>query len=387
MSGAAPAPRRSPTSGRSPSVPPAVVARRLAAQQIARRAIVDPADLVRRLGAVQAQDYAGAKWALGLRLAGRATAAAARIERVLADGAIIRTHALRWTWHFVAPADVRWMVALVAPRLIARSATRHRQLALDATTFRRSNAAIEKALRDGAHLTRDELASALGAAGISTDGQRLAHLLARAELDAVICSGARRGKQATYALLDRRAPRPRTPLARDEALAELARRYFRTRGPATAADFAWWSGLSPSDARAGLASVSPDSDSEVAGGRTFWHAGEPPATAAALRTAYLLPPFDEYLVAYRDRSAVLAAKHAWRCNDGGGMLAPCVVLGGRVIGTWRRTIARAAVTIEIDLFEKPARNERELIAVAARRYGAHLGLEAELVFRTATMKR
>src|SRR3954469_4331037 len=235
-----------------------IAAQRLAAQQIARPAFTSPAELVAWMGAIQAQDPLAARWALGLRLVGpgapaaRAKSAAGAIADALAAGTVLRTHVMRWTWQLVTPADLHWMLPLVAPRLMARAARRHRELALDATTFRRAEAAFTRALADGAHRTRAELGAALRAAGIAPDGQRLPHLLGHAKLQGLLCSGAPRGNQATWALLARRAPHPGAELPREEALAELARRYFRSRGPATAADFAWWSGLSPADARAGL---------------------------------------------------------------------------------------------------------------------------------------
>jgi hypothetical protein len=353
-----------------------ITARRLIAQQIARPAFATLHDLVARLGAIQAQDYAAVKWAAGLRLAGDATDAG--IERAVGDGAVIRTHALRGTWQLVAPADVRWMLDLVAPRLIASYATRYRQLELDAATFRRGNAMLAEALRGGAQLTRAELASAFEAAGISTSGQRLAHLLQRAELEALVCGGARRGKQFTYTLLENRAPDSHPRLDRGEALAELALRYFRSRGPATLDDFKWWSGLAPADARAGLDAVQSLLASTVIGSRTYWHDKD---VAAKVRSpaAFLLPAFDEYLIAYRDRDAVLDPQYVKRLNAGGGMLGACIVLGGRVIGTWRRTLARDAVAIELDLFEAAAPQQHQAIAVATQRYGAFRGLEVSIV--------
>jgi hypothetical protein len=353
-----------------------IAARRLVAQQIARPTFKTPRDLVAWMGAVQAQDYAAVKWAAGLRLAGAVTDAG--IERAIDEGAVIRTHALRGTWQLVAPADVRWMLDLVAPRLIASYATRYRQLELDAATFRRGNAVLAEALRGGAQLTRGELASAYEAAGIATTGQRLAHLLQRAELEALICGGARRGKQFTYTLLENRAPGSLPRLERDEALAELALRYFRSRGPATLDDFKWWSGLAPAGARAGLDAVKPLLASTVLDSRAYWHDKEAVAEARS-SAAFLLPAFDEYLIAYRDRDAVLDPQYVKRLNAGGGLLAPCIVLGGRVIGTWRRTLARATVAIELDLFEGVAPREQQAIAVAARRYGAFHRLEASLV--------
>jgi hypothetical protein len=358
----------------------AALERRLTAQQIARHTFQTPAELVACLGAVQAQDYAAAKWAVGLRLA-RADVTDGVIERAIADGTVLRTHMLRGTWQLVAPADIHWMLALVAPRLIARNARRYRELDLDARTFRRSNAAFAKVLGSGEHRTRAELSAALIDAGIGTSGQRLAYLLQRAELDGILCSGARRGKRSTYALTRVRAPQARTHLERSQALAQLARRYFQSRGPATVNDFAWWSGLAASEARGALESIQSTLVSDVIDGETYWHTGEAPAVAPS-PTAHLLPPFDEYLVAYRDRSGAIDPKHAKRVNAGGGILGPCVVLDGRVIGTWRRALARHTVAIEIELFGTLTRTEERAMAEAAQRYGAFLGLETRVASKT-----
>jgi len=358
-----------------------IAAQRLAAQQIAHPRFIQPAELVAWMGALQAQEPLAARWALGLRLGGPGAApGASAIETALADGSVLRTHVMRWTWQLVTPADLHWMLPLVGPRLMTRAARRHRELALDARTFRRAEAAFTRALGDGAHRTRAELGAALRAAGLAPEGQRLGHLLGHAELQGLICSGAPRGKQATWALLAQRAPPAGAVLTRDEALAELARRYFRSRGPATAADFAWWSGLAPADARAGLAAISTELASQSIGGVTYWRARQAPRVSpTALADAYLLPAFDEYLVAYRDRAAVLSAGDARRINAGGGLLAPTVVVGGRVVGTWRRTLGRGLVTIAWSLFGKLAPRDRTRIEAAAERYGAFLGLETKLV--------
>jgi hypothetical protein len=238
---------------------------------------------------------------------------------------------------------------------------------------------IEKALRDGRHLTRNELAERLSTARISPAGQRLAHILGHAELQGLICSGARRGKQSTYALLDSRVPKGPKPLDRHEALAELARRYFESRGPATVADFAWWSGLAPADAREGLESVKSKLGSEVIGGRTYFRVSRV-SVRAARGAAYLLPAFDEYLIAYRDRDSVLDPKVARRINAGGGMLGPSVVIDGQVAGTWRRELARTTVIVEVRMFEATSSTHRRAIVAAAQRYGAFLGLEVDCRF-------
>jgi Winged helix DNA-binding domain len=371
----------------SPEAAARIAALRLAAQQIARPRFTKPGELVAFMGAVQAQDPAAARWAVGLRLGGPGTGGVAAIERALAKGTVIRTHVLRWTWQLVAPADLPWMLPLVTARLMARAARRHRELGLDAAAFRRSHAAIARALAGGAHRTRAELGAALRAGGVAPDGARLSHLLGHAELHGLICSGAPRDKRPTYALVEERAPRRGAPRTRGEAVAMLARRYFESRGPATAADFAWWSGLAPAEARAGLDAVRAHLTSETAAGAVYWYGtraarlSEAALAEAALARAYLLPAFDEYLIAYRDRAAVLAPEQARRLNAGGGLLAPCIVVGGRVAGTWRRTLdRRGTVTIALAPFAPPDSRTRAAINEAAERYAAFLGLEPSPVW-------
>src|SRR5712691_6941388 len=263
---------------------------RLHNQRVAGAPFEKPVDAVTWLGAVQAQDFAGAKWALGLRMQG---ATDESIEQAFADGTIFRTHVMRPTWHFVSPADIRWLLALTAPRVHAASAYHSRRLELDEVAFRSTNAVLTNALQGGKQLTRDELASTLQQAGIVTEGeQRVTYIMMRAELDGIICSGARRGKQFTYALLEERAPQART-LERDEALAELTRRYFTSHGPATLQDFVWWSGLTGADARVGLAMVKSQLMHEVVDGQTYWLSTAMPTAKDMSPTAYLLPNFDE----------------------------------------------------------------------------------------------
>jgi hypothetical protein len=302
---------------------------------------------------------------------------------------------MRWTWQLVLPEDVRWMLDLVRDRLVARAMRRHRQLGLDDATFRKSNDVLERALRDGDHLTRDELAVRLEKAGVSPVGERLSHLLGRAELDALLCTGARRGKQFTYTHLDHRAPTQRAPWRRDEAIAELARRYYQSRGPATLADFVWWSGLTAAEARAGTSAARLSLIAGVIDGQTYYWV-EPShkkaekgsrAQSAASSRAYLLPAFDEYLVGYRGRDAVLDPRQARRLNAGGGILPPAILFDGRVIGTWRREISKAGIAVEIDLFETSSRAAQPFIELAARRFGRFLGADAEISRVTVAGKR
>ena len=274
---------------------------RLYNQRVSSTTFTKPEQVVQWLGAVQAQDYPGAKWALALRLRG---ASHAVIERAFACGTILRTHVMRPTWHFVTPADIRWMLALTAPRVRAATASYDRKLGIDAALINRSNKAIARALAGGVHLTRQELKAALRAAGIAADSvQRLAHLVMHAELDAVICSGALRGKQFTYALFDDRVRAPKA-LSHDEAIAELTLRYFTSHGPAQMQDFVWWSGLKTADVRAGLEMCRRDLADEVVDGKRYWFAPLQRALVTPARSAYLLPTYDEYLIAYKEPQRV-----------------------------------------------------------------------------------
>jgi hypothetical protein len=330
--------------------------------------------------AVQAQDPAAVRWAVGLRMGGAAVEA--DVHDALA-GEVLRTHLFRGTWQLVTPGDVRWLLALVAPRVLARASRRFRELGLDPATLRRSEQTIARAL-GGRHPTRAELSSALLRAKIAT-GPRLSHLLWHAELQGILTSGVPRAGRPTYASLDERAPPGPLP-DREAALAELARRYFESRGPATDDDFAWWSGLPPADARRGRAASSSALASLDAGGQSYWLGATRLPSArktASVRqlSAHLLPGFDEYLVAYRDRDAVLDPAVVARINAGGGMLNPVVVIDGLVRGTWRRTLARDHVAIEIDLFAPLSPAADAAVEAAARRYASFLGREPRLVRR------
>jgi len=305
--------------------------------------------VVRHLGAVQCQDYTGAMWAVGLRVPGLL---ATDVEASFTAGRVLRTHVLRPTWHFVVPADIRWMLALTGPQVHMRMRPYDKRLDLDAKLYAKARAVMERALEGGRFLTRAELSAALRRSRIVATGQRLAHLVMHAELEGAVCSGPRSGKQFTYALLAERAPKART-LARDESLAELARRYFASHGPATLRDFVWWSGLRVKDAAAGIA---------LAGVEALPAA--PPASVAA-GAHYLLPNYDEYLIAYRDRDAVLDAGRARTFGSVNSREYPHqIVLDGRVAGSWRRQMTERAAAVVVKP-HKPL-DQRQLRALAGQ---------------------
>jgi hypothetical protein len=344
-------------------------------------------EVVTWLGAVQAQDLAAAKWAIGVRLGGGDDASDAAVERAIDGGRIIRIHALRGTWQLLAAPDVRWIIDLVSPQVLAGWARRLRELELDGATLSRAMAVLERDLALGDR-TRAELAAALEKAGVSPAGQRLSHLLGHAELIGLAAGGPRRKKQPTWSLLDQRVRSEAKALSRVAALEALARRYFASRGPAGVDDFGWWSGLRPAEARAAHEAARPALSSVEVDGRTLWFDGRAKPSTRSLG-AHLLPAFDEYLVGYTNRDLQLDPAHVRQVNAGGGLLAPIVVVAGAVVGCWRRLVGRAAVEIELSAFGGRATVEGSAIAVAAERYARFLGLPPKLSIGSgdATLER
>lgn len=349
-----------------------ILQQRLHNQLLSQTKFDQPSQVVAWLGAVQSQDYPGAKWALAQRTKGLTDAA---IEQAFAEGEILRTHVLRPTWHFVTPADIRWMLALTAPRVLALLAYMDRQLEVEKTLIRRTNKILAKALMGGKQSTRAELESVLQRNGIKTDGLRLGHIVMHAELDGIICSGARRSKQFTYALLEERAPQAKT-LERDQALAELIRRYFTSHGPATLKDFVWWSGLTMADARKGIDFVKSQFEQEMIERQTYWFAPSQPVTVPS-PTAFLLPNYDEYAVGYTDRGAIFDGSHSDKLPRE-STLAQSILIDGRMTGLWKRTIKKKEVVIELVPFTMLTNDQNQAVIAATQQFGKFLGLPVVL---------
>lgn len=345
-----------------------IALQRLRSQGITSPRLRTPSEVVAWLGAIQGQDYAGAKWSLGVRLP---SSADADIERAFAEGSIVRTWAMRGTLHVVAATDVRWLLALLAPRIIASCARRYKELELDEPTLARSNTLLAQALDGGKQLTRKELLALLEDNGISTAGQRAAYMLQRASLDSLICHGVTRNNNPTYSLLDHAIP-PANPIERDEALAILAQRYFISRGPATLQDFAHWSGLPIGEVRRGLASIASQLVQETIEGQVYWM-GPQQSEMSAAQSVYLLPGFDEYLLGYRDRSAALEPQFATRIVPGGnGIFFSTIVSNGRVVGIWKRVFKKNTAILTPQFFYPVSEVEMHALHEAAMRYGRFL---------------
>jgi hypothetical protein len=354
---------------------------RLLNQRIVGSKCITPGEVVAALGAMQAQDYAGALWAIGLRLP---ESTETTVEQAIADGTIIRTWPLRGTLHFVPSADVRWMLSLTAPRILAGSEGRHKQLELDNAVLAKSQTLIENALRGGGRMTRSAVFDLLERGGIPTTGQRGIHILQWLAMRSVLCFGPRESKQPTFVLLDEWAPKSRH-LEKDEALAELARIYFTGHGPAALRDFIWWSGLKVSDAKTGIDMISERLTKETMCGTDYWMLQETPAKRDVQPDVHLLPGFDEYLLGYKNRDDVLDPTDANKIAPGrNGMFLSSIVINGRVAGLWKRTADRKSVMLMMNPFAPLKKNSIRSIAMAAERYGRYIGRQVELIWNSTT---
>jgi hypothetical protein len=344
-------------------------------QHIARSTLRTAEDVVAWFGAMQAQDYLGSLWAIGQRMK---TATEATVEASEARRAIIRTWPMRGTLHFVAAADARWMTRLLAPRVIARNAARmKREFNVDARVVERAHEVLARAMEGGRRLDRNAIYEALDARRIRTGKSRGLIILSWLAMEGVLCLAGRCGKQHTFAMLDDWVPNPDPhPMERDEALAKLAQRYFRSHGPATVRDFVWWAGITVKDARLAIDGARSSLMDEVVDSATYWwHVprSKPPRGTRDPKQSpqvSLLPTLDEYTVGYHDRSLLLGSLKGRSKME---LLNPAVLLDGRVMGTWKRVIDKQSVSIDTRLWRTLTRAEHAALEEASDRYAAFLG--------------
>jgi hypothetical protein len=326
-----------------------------------------PSEAVGRLLAVQAQDLGQALWAVGLRCGGTR----ADVQRALAAGEIVRTWPMRGTLHLLAASDARWMVELLAPRQLASQATRRKQLELDEDILSRCRDHLQACLAEGPK-SRDALMVELEAIGVSTASQRGYHVLLHLAQNGVICQVG--PDKDTFVLMDA-VVAPSAPRPREEALADLARRYFSGHGPATETDLAWWAGLPLRDVRVAIEGAREHLVSEELDGTTCWSAASDELHAPELPApgVHLLPGFDELLLGYRDRSAVLAPQYAPRvCPGANGVFRPTVAVDGRMVATWRAKATRRGLQLSYEPFEEGG-FDADAVSEAASRYESYLG--------------
>lgn len=359
----------------APGAEPRIALERLENQRLTGATFSSPAAAVAALGAVQSQDYYGACWALAQRTRGTTEAS---VAKAFDRGAFLRTHVLRPTWHFVLPADVRWLIELSRATIARKMAPYERKLGLTPRVVAKSNDVLARALEGGPR-TREELGEALAARGVHATGEPLGLLMMRAEIDLVATSGPRRGKQFTYALLEQRAPKARS-LSREEALAELARRYFTTHGPALLADFAWWAGLTLAEAKPAVL-ASKGLSERVLSEKKYWSPRARAPADAARSSVLLLPNYDEFLISYKDYAPVFDPAVASKLVPRERFAAHLLVVGGQVVGGWRRTLAARGVVVEVNAVRRLTNAERAGVKRAVASYGRFLERAPSLELR------
>jgi hypothetical protein len=340
---------------------------RLHQQQLVKPQFDNPGDVVEWLGAVQAQDFFGALWTIGQRM--NKTVVESEVEKAVNDRTIVRTWPMRGTLHFVAPKDARWMVKYLTPRVVSRTASLYRQAELDKKVFTKSKKLWIKALEGGNQLTRDELYEILERNKISTANTRGLFILGYIAQEGVICFGSRKGKQQTFVLTDEWLPSFPMP-DKDEALGGLAIRYFTSHGPAVLEDFMWWAGLPKGEASAVLASVRSQLNEETINGKRYYFSSSAKSGKINPATAYLLPTYDEYGIAYKERDAIIDLADLKKM---GGPFFSGIMMNGKMIGSWKRTIKKDSVHIETQAFRPFTKAQKSAITAAAKQYSKFLG--------------
>lgn len=342
---------------------------RLVSQQLTgSQTLTTPAQLAGWMGAMQAQDYPMLKWAVGVRLPGHTDAA---VEAAVARAEVIRTHAMRPTWHLIAATDVWWMLELTAPQIKAASRARHKELDITPELIAFSYDTFIRALEGGRSLSREVLKPLFVKAKVPLDDNRFAHLLMLAELDGILGSGVPERGKHTYALLSERVPH-KALLSREESLARLALTYFRSHGPAALPDFIWWSGLPVGDARKALQMVQSQLASAVVDGETYWMSAALPDLAPAISPVYLLPAYDEYIISYKNRSASITAAHHAQAVSSNGIFRPMLVVDGVVQGIWSRAVSGKKVKVEVKPFDNHSPEIPPLIDAEIQRFTGFL---------------
>ena len=348
---------------------------RLISQQIETPMATTVRELVGQMGAMQAQDFAMAKWAIGKRL--RPTDDL-EVERAIDRGEVVRTHLMRPTWHLVAAEDIYWMLELTAPQVKSTTRSYDQKLELTEALLAKSRKLILASLKDGNHLTREELMSIHEKAGIATDLNRPQHIMLRSELDGIVCNGARKGNKHTYALLSERVPKNQN-ITKEEALHRIAWKYFSSHGPATLKDFVWWSGLHVGDARNALEMIRTNLIAEKIGDETYWLTNSIGQLAEPENSVHLLPAFDEFLISYRDRSASIPQENFARAVSSNGIFRPIIVINGKVAGLWSKTTRNGKVTLATELFSPQGSSVKRAIEKEVEEFGKFLNKEIEII--------
>jgi hypothetical protein len=352
---------------------------RLSNQQIDSTTFHSPHDLVAWFGAMQAQDYTGAKWSIGARLPGLTNT---DVEDAINRGEIVRTWPMRGTIHFVAAEDVQWLLALTGPRAIKKATGLYIKHGLTDQLANKAFLVLRQALHGSNRLERTQIMKLWEDEGIPTNDQRGYLLLGLAAQKGLICLGPMRGKQQTFVLLDEWVPIGEQ-LAHDDALAELTLRYFTAHGPATIKDFSWWTGLTLSDIKRGIEMVSAQLAHTEIGSQTYWFVPSAKPHPKNGRYVSVLSGFDEYLLGYADRSAALEDAYRYHLYTKNAVYPSTLLIDGQVKGVWRRTVKKNEITVTVTPFSSLSTAKKTATELELEHYGRFWGLPTVISWQSA----
>ena len=341
---------------------------RLQSQQLVNQRFTDPASLVEWMGAIQAQDYNMAKWAIGCRLI---SSTDQMIEDAFNRGDILRTHVMRPTWHFVTKEDIRWMAELSSKKIISAWKSYNKKYNADEKEFMKYVELIGKFLEGNRHLTREEIKQELEKKGVIITPHEVNHYLMHAEALGIVCSGIIKNKKHTYALLDERIPKTEN-ITKEDALFRIATKYFRSHSPATIDDFMWWSGLSTSNAKNAIDSIKSNLITETYDNKQLYIYDSSIYSKTLNESYQLLPSFDEYLISYRYRYHVLDLEHYSKAFNNFGTFYPVLAHNGNIVGNWKKEIKKNDITLNTELFNNDIIINQDLIKTKHNSYNYFL---------------
>lgn len=342
---------------------------RMNAQKLFKTTQCSPQEVVKHFGAMQAQDYAMAKWAVG----SRCDASETEIEEAVNSGQIIRTHILRPTWHFVAADDIYWMLDISAPQIKRLAVSGAKKFDVDLKKLDQFNTKIEKLLSGNNHLTREEIMQELDVKKTSKEDFLAASIMMNAELEGLVCNGRMKGKQITYTLLEERVEKPKTKLTKEEGVAKLAQRYFESHGPATLLDFSWWSGFSPTICKSVIDAIKLHLNHITIDNQIFWFEKNSKEENPFRESVHFLPAFDEILISYKTREVSFSGNHQSKTFTNNGIFKPIILENGKVIGIWKRTIKKDHIKIETEFFNETKSSKKEVLFEGIKAFENYIG--------------
>lgn len=341
---------------------------RLVSQKLLETNSNSPQEIVHHFGAMQAQDYSMAKWAIG----SRCDATEKEIEEAINSAQIIRTHILRPTWHFVSADDIYWMLDISGPQVQKMTISAAKKYGYDVKKLNQINATIEKLLSGNNHLTREEIMQELNIKKSSGQEFLAAAIMMHAELEGLVCNGKMKGKQITYALLEERVPKPKSKLSKEEGLAKLAKRYFESHGPATLLDFSWWSGFPPTICKQIINAIELQLNAIEIDSQVYWFGNQNNEKDNLKKSIHFLPAFDEILISYKTREASILLEHQSKAFTNNGIFKPIILENSKVIGTWKRTVKKDHVKIETDFFNENENHKKAILFEGIRSFENYL---------------